>query len=413
MTSYTNTVGGAQVQSNILTWNANGTLYQNQATGTLAGPSCIYGYDDLSRLSSVCGATNQSYTYDPFGNISKYGARSFQPTYDTATNQFLTLPTVPSGTTLYDANGNLINDGAYTYSWDAEGKMLQLTPQSGGTASTWTFDALGRWVETDPGSGSVIELGTSQAVYDPTGVELALATGSAPGTVNTHVPLAAGAWAQYTGTSLSSYGHPNWLGTLQLQSTPSGEATAANLGPFGEQTAVQVGDADTLELFTGSAFSEKGSYLWDFPAREYNWNQARWITPDPAAINAVDPTNPQSWNRYAYVLNNPLNYVDPMGLEYWWAGNCLYFDQYAYVNGELDSVDTYFIGCYNLSAGQFQLNTPGAGGSAAKQSLTNPCPPVPEQPNGQPGSEYRSGHISQSAHPSRAVRHSRNVELVL
>jgi len=37
--------------------------------------------------------------------------------------------------------------------------------------------------------------------------------------------------------------------------------------------------------------------------------------PDPAGLAAVDLTNPQTWNRYAYVGNNPLNAVDPLGLE--------------------------------------------------------------------------------------------------
>ena len=40
--------------------------------------------------------------------------------------------------------------------------------------------------------------------------------------------------------------------------------------------------------------------------------------PDPAGLAAVDPSNPQSWNRYAYVLNNPLRLVDPQGL---WPAN--------------------------------------------------------------------------------------------
>jgi RHS repeat-associated protein len=54
--------------------------------------------------------------------------------------------------------------------------------------------------------------------------------------------------------------------------------------------------------------------VYDFPAREYAGAQGRRPSPDPAGLAAVDPTNPQSWNRYAYVMNNPLIYVDPTGL---------------------------------------------------------------------------------------------------
>lgn len=48
--------------------------------------------------------------------------------------------------------------------------------------------------------------------------------------------------------------------------------------------------------------------------RKQSATQGRWISPDPAGLAAVDPTNPQSWNRYAYVMNNPLSFVDPLGL---------------------------------------------------------------------------------------------------
>jgi len=50
--------------------------------------------------------------------------------------------------------------------------------------------------------------------------------------------------------------------------------------------------------------------------RRYSPVQGRWISPDPAGLGAVDPSNPQTWNRYAYVLNNPAVLIDPLGL-YW------------------------------------------------------------------------------------------------
>jgi hypothetical protein len=48
--------------------------------------------------------------------------------------------------------------------------------------------------------------------------------------------------------------------------------------------------------------------------RRYSPSQGRWISPDPAGLRAVKLANPQTWNRYAYALNNPLSYTDPTGL---------------------------------------------------------------------------------------------------
>jgi RHS repeat-associated protein len=50
-----------------------------------------------------------------------------------------------------------------------------------------------------------------------------------------------------------------------------------------------------------------------FGARYMSSAQGRFISPDPL-LNSGHPNNPQSWNRYVYVENNPLRYTDPTGL---------------------------------------------------------------------------------------------------
>ncbi|HKS66095.1 MAG TPA: RHS repeat-associated core domain-containing protein [Candidatus Acidoferrales bacterium] len=79
--------------------------------------------------------------------------------------------------------------------------------------------------------------------------------------------------------------------------------------PFGEPYA-QSGTTDLN--FTGMN-QDTASNVYDFPAREYGI-QGRWPSPDPAGLAAVNPMDPQTWNRYAYVRNSPLEMTDPLGL---------------------------------------------------------------------------------------------------
>jgi len=52
-----------------------------------------------------------------------------------------------------------------------------------------------------------------------------------------------------------------------------------------------------------------------FEARYMSAAQGRFTSPDPGNAGAFT-SNPQSWNAYSYVVNNPLKYTDPHGLRY-------------------------------------------------------------------------------------------------
>ena len=53
--------------------------------------------------------------------------------------------------------------------------------------------------------------------------------------------------------------------------------------------------------------------LDNFGTRYYGSSLGRFMQPDPL-LNSGRPWNPQSWNRYAYVMNDPVSRFDPDGL---------------------------------------------------------------------------------------------------
>jgi RHS repeat-associated protein len=125
------------------------------------------------------------------------------------------------------------------------------------------------------------------------------------------VPLTGGDTAVYNSSGLAYFRHTDWLGSSRFASTPSQtQYSDSAYSPFGEPYASS-GAIDPS--FTGQN-QDTTAGLYDFLFREQDPNQARWISPDPAGLAAIDPSDPQTWNRYAYTLNSPLNQVDPLGL---------------------------------------------------------------------------------------------------
>jgi RHS repeat-associated protein len=291
-----------------LTWNANGTLGKLAITDQHTSANtqtCAYTYDDLGRvITDNCGTPwSQTFSFDAFGNINKTGSSSFVATYNSASNH-LTL--VGSLVPTYDANGNLTFDAAtsttHKYTWDTDGNMLSVD----GTTVTLTYDALDRMVEQARGTTY------TQIVYSPSGAKLGLMNGQTMS--KAYVPLVAGAEAVYVSGSLNYYRHPDWLGSGRVGSgTGRGWTFDINYAAYGEE----YNGSTTSNSFTGQKqdTSTGTTGLYDFLYREYRQAHGRWISPDPAGKGAVSTADPQSWNRYAYVANRPLNNVDPQGLD--------------------------------------------------------------------------------------------------
>lgn len=151
----------------------------------------------------------------------------------------------------------------------------------------------------------------TEILYAPNGAKLALMSGQT--VTKMFVPLPAAATAVYAGTTLSYYRHPDWLGSSRVASTSTRTIYYdGSYAPFGESYN-ESGTTD--RSFTGQNQDLGAVQYYDFLYREHNVIEGRWISPDPAGLAAVDPSLPQTWNRYAYVANSPLNLVDPLGMD--------------------------------------------------------------------------------------------------
>ncbi len=297
MTQYQFNVGSQSVIGK-LTWNSNGSLGGLAITdpfNSANSQNCSYTHDDLGRVAGTnCSGSGFSgtYSYDAFGNLKKSGTDTFQPTYNSATNQ---MTSIGGQTPSYDADGNVLNDYLNSYSWDAYGRPVTID------GVNVTYDALGRMVEEN-------ENGTyTEFQYSPTGFKMQDMNGQA--SIDGFVPLPGGAMAVW---GPNYYRHSDWIGSGRLASNWTGGQMVYDLayGPFGEPYAQS---GSTVPNFTGMD-QHTAANVYDFPMREYGI-QGRWPSPDPAGVAAVDPTDPQTWNRYAYVRNSPLEMIDPLGLD--------------------------------------------------------------------------------------------------
>ena len=289
-------------------WNYNGTLKSLTTVDSISGNGgatntvVTYNYDDLGRLwkatDTGTGANlSQTYALDKYGNISTSGSpASWMPTYASPNNnQYQPVSTCGnSGAIGYDADGDLLCDSFHTYVWDSEDKLVSV---DGGTAIV--YDAFGRAVEN----------GVYEYIQAP---KIPPVQMSGQTTDAARIPLPGGANAVFYENGVYGYEHRDWIGAVRTVTGffGTGLLSQTEYSPFGIPFASTTNPWLTFD--GGLQNTASGEY--DTPNRELHGVQGRWTKPDPAGRKAVDVTNPQSWNRYAYARNNPLSYTDPTGL---------------------------------------------------------------------------------------------------
>lgn len=281
------------------------------SSGTGAGGrTANYAYDPLGRLTSAQtnGSTNYpawglAMTYDRYGNrlseevTSGSGpdnALSFSANDGALTNR-------PDGYS-FDASGNLLNDGAHGYSYDADDEITQV--DSGSTA-TYEYNGDGTRVRrVANGTTTDIALGQSQVLdeYD---------NGAAMNAPTREYIYGLGQKVAEIDGATTFYYHNDHLSPRLLTDANGNVLTNQGHYPFGEMW-YQNGQGTKWMFTSYPRDNETGN---DYANARYLLNRfGRFMTTDPADTVAQNAASPQSWNLYAYTLNNPTNLHDPTGL---------------------------------------------------------------------------------------------------
>ncbi len=277
--------------------NGNVNVITNNRTGA-GGRSQTLTYDYLNRVataqSQATSGTDcwgQSFGYDRYGNLtSASSTKCSSPALSLSVNSKNQITN--TGFT-YDSAGNLTGDGLLSYTWDAENHLKSAA------GVTYTYDGDGRRVKKS--NGKLYWYSTSGQVLEETDLSGNL--------LNDYIFFggqriarrdASGGYYAFFADALGS-ARAIIHGTLCYD---------ADFYPFGGER-IDTNTCAQNYKFTGLE-RDAESGLDNTLNRKYSSNLGRWLSPDP---KAGDITNPQSLDRYAYVLGNPTNLVDPLGLD--------------------------------------------------------------------------------------------------
>lgn len=308
-----------------VTWNH---LYEvTNIADNLNGPT-NYSQSFTHTLGRLTAATapglygSESYSYDNSGNLIQHNDTSY--TYSAHRILSGTLAGTPTLNTTYDANGNTQArtdaSGNWAYSYDPLNRLTQASLNGQVVLSVPTVDQDGRrLLRMEPQAGATSIYATpdylvtdysnassvaTRYLMSPTGPLTAITTvlsGTPPSNPGGGYP-----------TPGIVYFTSDYLGTTQLTTDENGLLLSRfSYTPFGAVIAQGTnGPNNVTEKFQAQDLDDS-TKLYYFNARYYDPSIGRFTTPDSEL--GSDPLAIDTFNRFAFSLNDPVSQRDPSG----------------------------------------------------------------------------------------------------
>jgi RHS repeat-associated protein len=285
--------------------------------GTASSPTKQWeqrlSYDSLGRLARAgeYRADNSQrswqsvYSHDRFGNRYQHASEQTNPLsdipveagdVDRSTNRH-----APSTGVEYDYSGNVTRDPKFRslqYRYDANGRQVWAAWLDNTNQATAAYDAWGQRVRT------VFNGQARVMVYDVSG-RMVAEYGAADGD-------GGGLRYVFSDRQGSTRAVTDHQGQVQARRDyePYGKEVPAYVG---QRAAQGYGGADGTRQQYAQTERDEGTGLDHTWWRKYEQRSGRWTSPDPY-LGSMSTGDPQSFNRYAYVQNDPVNFIDPSGL---------------------------------------------------------------------------------------------------
>jgi len=288
----------------VLIQNSNGTTAQ-------------YGFDHAGRLIALTNArpdttviSSYTLTLDGAGNhlrSSQY--EPIEPVIPTQTVSYAydtdnRLANATGTAFTYDANGNMLTEGADTFAYDYENRLIQAVV--GGTNYQYQYDGVGNRMCATRGGV------TTRYVLDVNGnLSHVLAETDAGGTIVAYYIYGRGLVSRIDAGGTAAYFHYDVRGSTTALSDSTGALTDEYAyDPFGNVANVAGTTANLFKYVGRYGVMDEGNGLSCIRARYYSPQLGRFVTKDPTTGEDGDS---QSLNRYIYAMNNPVRRIDITG----------------------------------------------------------------------------------------------------